>query len=73
MKNWKTTITGIALILLGALFIYLGKVEYAGMCILAGLGFLGAKDFNVTDGTTGQDDRSKDNTLKERNQISKEQ
>ncbi len=61
MKNWKTTSTGITMIVAGVVGFYFalksGQLTEASVTgsltsILGGVGLLAAKDFNVTGGTT---------------------
>lgn len=54
MKNWKTTLTGVAVIIAGCALIYVGQAAVGGTVILIGLGLVSAKDSNVTGGTTQQ-------------------
>lgn len=55
MKNWKTTLVGLALIGAGiAVFIQTKDYTQAGAAILVGTGFFFAKDNNVTGGTKQQ-------------------
>lgn len=53
MKSWITSLTGSAVILFVIGGIALGKISYGegAPLILAGLGLIAAKDFNVTGGT----------------------
>lgn len=50
MRNWKTSLIGVVLIALGIFGIKWSCVDgVTGMAIItAGLGFLAAKDFNVS-------------------------
>jgi hypothetical protein len=61
MKNWKTTSTGITMIVAGIVGFYFaykngqlneGSVMGSLGSITGGIGLLAAKDFNVTGGTT---------------------
>jgi hypothetical protein len=56
MKNWKTSLIGVALIALGIIGIKWTCVDgvTGGAIITAGVGFLAAKDHNVTGGTKEQ-------------------
>jgi len=55
MKNWKTNLVGIALIVAGiVVFIQTKDYTQAGAAILVGTGFFFAKDSNVTGGTVAQ-------------------
>ena len=56
MKNWKTTLSGIASIIGGvALFFNQpDKMQEAIGMVIIGIGFLSAKDHNVTGGTTAE-------------------
>jgi hypothetical protein len=56
MKNWKTSVIGLILIALGIIGIKWTCIDgvTGGAIITAGLGFLAAKDFNVTGGTREQ-------------------
>ena len=61
MKNWKTTSTGIAMIVGGIVSIYFQRhnltevvVTTSVATILGGIGLIFAKDSNVTGGTTQQ-------------------
>ena len=55
MKNWKTSIVGIILIVLGIVSMPCGVDKTIGGAIItAGLGFLVAKDNDVTGGTREQ-------------------
>lgn len=51
--SWKTTITGVGMILFGVVGLVLGKVTWdvAGPSIVGGLGLIFAKDSDVTGGT----------------------
>lgn len=51
MKNIKTTWTGIVVLALGVILITIGKTVEGMVCIPIGIGFLNAKDDNVTGGT----------------------
>ena len=60
-NNWKTTLMGAAAILTSGGHLLgsvasgdFGSIGTDGSAILAGLGLLFAKDFNVTGGTTRQ-------------------
>jgi hypothetical protein len=57
MKNWKTTLSGIASIIGGvALFFNQpDKLQEAIGMVVIGFGFLSAKDHNVTGGTMADD------------------
>lgn len=57
MKNWKTTVAGIAIGLtagLAALHVITAEQAGAVMAALATFGLIAAKDSNVTGGTTKQ-------------------
>ena len=57
MRNWKTTLSGIAaLFSVAAKIIMTGQIDWIadGPAIAAGVGLIAAKDFNVTGGTTQQ-------------------
>lgn len=55
MKNWKTSIVGLALIIAGiVVFVQTKDYTQAGAAILVGAGFFFAKDNNVTGGTVAQ-------------------
>ena len=63
MKNWKTTSTGITMVVAGLVGLYYavktGNVNEASITaslgsILGGIGLIFAKDSNVTGGTTQQ-------------------
>lgn len=53
MKSWITSLTGSAVILFAIGGIALGKISYGegAPLILAGLGLIAAKDFNVHGGS----------------------
>jgi hypothetical protein len=55
MKNWKTSLMGIAIIIAGV-YVFISTKDYtqAGIAIAAGIGLLNAKDDNVTGGTVSQ-------------------
>lgn len=44
LTSWKTTITGIVLVVVGGFLMKINESVYSGLCITAGLVFLGAKD-----------------------------
>jgi hypothetical protein len=49
LRNWKTTITGVAAILSGVkIYISTGNINEALTAIIAGVGLLFAKDHDVT-------------------------
>jgi hypothetical protein len=57
MKNWKTSLTGIAVVAIFCITYF--KPQYKDFCnnlfvLLVGYGFLSAKDHNVTGGTKEQ-------------------
>lgn len=56
MKNWKTTLSGVSLIISGiALFFNdQSKIAEAFGMVIAGVGLVTAKDNNVTGGRTEQ-------------------
>ena len=54
MANWKTTISGAAVIITGIVMIVLGHSEIGIPLIPVGVGLLCAKDYNVTGGTKEQ-------------------
>jgi len=56
MKNWITTITGICTLILSAIHVInTGNVTPETIAtVTAGVGLIGAKDFNVTGGTKQQ-------------------
>lgn len=57
MKNWKTTLAGIAALLgLVAKVIAAGHIDWStdGPVILTALGLFAAKDYNTTGGTVTQ-------------------
>lgn len=56
MKNWKTTLSGVASIISGiALFVNSpDKLQEAVGLVIVGIGFLSAKDHNVTGGKTAE-------------------
>lgn len=63
MKNWKTTVAGIATIIAAVAHAAtqfasggIGAVDFTVLTagVTAGIGLLGAKDFNVTGGTSQQ-------------------
>jgi len=47
-KNWKTTLAGIASICTGVVAITNGDIYSGATAIIAGLGLVVGKDFNVT-------------------------
>lgn len=49
-KNWKTTLTGIGLVVTGVAMYVNGNLEGAISSILGGIGLIFAKDYNVTGG-----------------------
>lgn len=53
MKSWITTVAGAVVIVFALVGVVSGKVtwEQAAPIVVAGLGLLAAKDFNVTGGT----------------------
>jgi len=59
LANWKTSLTGVLIIALGALGSFLGihvpgfSMDF-GAALTMGIGLLLAKDSNVTGGTTPQ-------------------
>lgn len=54
MKNWKTSIAGIATIAAGVALLITGKVTEGITAITAGAGLLASKDHNVTGGEVNQ-------------------
>jgi len=56
MKNWKTLTAGIGSILFGLSKAIEGDWATAIPSLIAGVGLVFAKDFNVTGGTIPQDD-----------------
>ncbi len=56
MKNWMTTLTGVATILFAVAGLFIGKLTWdqALPMLLAGVGLIAAKDFNVTGGASFQ-------------------
>ena len=63
MKNWKTTSTGITMVVAGIVGLYFankagsineGTITAALGSVLGGIGLILAKDSNVTGGTTQQ-------------------
>lgn len=49
MKNWRTNIIGLALIITGiVVFVKTGDFTQPSICISAGCGFFLSKDYNVT-------------------------
>lgn len=52
-KSWITMLAGVVVIVTALVALIMGKMtwEQAGPIIIAGLGLLAAKDFNVTGGT----------------------
>jgi len=48
LRSWRTTIAGLAVLAGGIYLVVIGKTVEGGIIIAAGLGLLGAKDFNVT-------------------------
>ncbi len=66
LKNWKTTLAGIATLAIGAVLIVIGQVPAGVVCIPIGLGFLGAKDGNVTGGTVPSSDEAKDRVAEDK-------
>lgn len=59
LTNWKTTLTGVVIIVLGALSSFLSiKIPGFGLdfgtALTVGIGMILAKDNNVTGGTTPQ-------------------
>ena len=60
MKNIKTTWTGIVILALGVVLIYIGKTAEGIICIPIGIGFLNTKDDNVTGGTKGATEEAKE-------------
>lgn len=60
MKNIKTTITGIVILGLGIVLMYIGKTAEGLVCIPIGIGFLNSKDDNVTGGTKAATDEAKE-------------
>jgi hypothetical protein len=55
IKNWKTSLAGVASLTTGITLIVNGHTEEGIAGIITGLGLLAAKDGNVTGGTNGQD------------------
>jgi len=55
MKNWKTTLVGITIIIAG-IYVFVTTKDWtqAGIAVTAGIGLLLAKDNNVTGGTVAQ-------------------
>ncbi len=59
LSNWKTSLTGVVIIILGALGTFLGvkvpgfSLDF-GSALTVGIGLLLSKDSNVTGGTTQQ-------------------
>lgn len=53
MKSWITTLAGAVVITTALVGVIVGKMnwEQAGPIIVAGIGLVAAKDFNVTGGT----------------------
>lgn len=51
-KNWKTTLTGVGLIVTGVALYVNGNLEEAIASILGGLGFILAKDYDTTGNST---------------------
>lgn len=57
LKNWKTTLAGVAAILaVAAKVLTTGNVDWAtdGPAVIAAIGLIAAKDSNVTGGTSKQ-------------------
>jgi hypothetical protein len=54
MTNIKTTLVGVAVILAGAALFYVGRNLEGGIAVTIGIGFLSAKDHNVTGGSKEQ-------------------
>lgn len=49
MKNWKTNLIGLALIVTGIIvFVKTGDYTQPAICITMGAGFFLSKDYNVT-------------------------
>lgn len=48
LKNWKTTLTGLASIGAGVILIIKGQVEAGATSVISGLGLIFAKDNDVT-------------------------
>lgn len=46
MKNWKTTLSGIALLAGGVALAFTGNLPLAGISVTAAIGLLAAKDHN---------------------------
>lgn len=43
LTHWKSTITGVVALGIGAFLLYIGQSEAGGLCILAGLAGIGYK------------------------------
>jgi hypothetical protein len=54
LKNWKTTLTGVAVLVAGAILIAIGQVPTGIALMPVGLGFIVSKDHDVTGGTIEQ-------------------
>lgn len=50
LKSWKTTLTGIGLVVTGVAMYVNGNLEGAISSILGGIGLIFAKDYNGTGG-----------------------
>lgn len=65
MKNWKTTLAGVSMLLSGIVLIVSEKNYASGVtAIIAGIGLVFAKDGNVTGGTTPQTTEAENRTIK---------
>ncbi len=66
IKNWKTTLAGLATLAMGAILIVIGQVPAGVICIPIGIGFLNTKDNNVTGGTIPVTDEAKDRVTEDK-------
>jgi len=48
MKNWKTTLSGAAVVIAGAFLFYIGKTVEGIALIPVGIGLISAKDHSTT-------------------------
>lgn len=57
IKSWKTTLTGVILLIAAGVLFYLGQPVEAGICLTAAIGFFSSKDSTVTG--VGKDAKTK--------------